>query len=238
MTALQSDRLPRSAHADLAAGMRAMVPWLLAVTPFGLVIGVSAGKADLPTLAGWLTGPLLYGGSAQIAAIELLHAGAAPLVVVVTALAINLRLVLYSAAIAPYWRATPWWWRLLASYLLVDPSFVVGIERYARDGARRSTHAYYLGGAAVLWVTWLAVITIGALAGTKLPAGLGLEFLVPLYLVGQVVPKLSGTSTRRAVITAVAVALLAQSAPMHLGIALAILAGIGAGVIRPSKGTR
>jgi predicted branched-subunit amino acid permease len=236
MTALQSDRIPRAARADLIAGVRGMVPWLLAVTPFGLVIGISAAKANLPTLAGWLTGPLIYAGSSQVAAIELLHAGAAPLVVVVTALVINLRLVLYSAAVAPYWRQTPWWWRLLASYLLVDPSFVVGIERYARDGARRSAHIYYLGGAVALWVTWLAAITVGALAGAKLPAGLGLELLIPLFLVGQVVPKLAGTATRRAVIAAVAVALLAQSAPMHLGVALAILAGIGAGLTRSSKG--
>jgi predicted branched-subunit amino acid permease len=237
MTAVLTDSSPRTRRGDLLAGGRAMVPWLLAVTPFGMVIGVSAAKANLPTLAGWLTGPLIYAGSSQVAAIELLHAGAAPLVVVVTALVINLRLLLYSAAVAPYWRATPWWWRLLACYLLVDPSFVVGIERYARDGASRCAHAYYLGGAVVLCVTWLAAITIGALAGAKLPAGLGLEFLIPLFLVGQVVPKLAGNATRRAVIAAVAVALLAQSAPMHLGVAVAILAGIGAGLTGSSKGT-
>lgn len=241
MTALLTDQSPRTGRSDLLAGVRGMLPWLLAVTPFGLVIGVSAARADLPTMAGWLTGPLIYAGSSQVATIELLHAGAAPLIVVITALVINLRLVLYSAAIAPYWRQTPWWWRLLASYLLVDPSFVVGIEKYARDGGRSSSHAYYLGGAVALWVTWLAAITLGALAGARLPAGLGLEFLIPLFLVGQVVPKLASTATRRAVVAAVAVALLAQSAPMRLGIALAIVAGIAAGLTHrstTSKGAR
>src|SRR5262245_9661773 len=114
---------------DLIGGARAMAPWLLGVVPFGMLIGVSAAQASIPTAAGWLTGPTIYGGSAQIAAIQMLDAGAAPVAVIVTVLVISLRFVLYSAALAPYWRNTPLWWRLLGGYLLVDPSFVVGIER-------------------------------------------------------------------------------------------------------------
>jgi predicted branched-subunit amino acid permease len=219
-----------SHHRDLLAGARAMVPWLLAVTPFGLVIGVSASNAQISTLAGWMTGPLIYGGSAQIAAIELLDAGAAPVAVIITALVINLRLVFYSAAIATHWRGTPWWWRLLGGYLLVDPSFVVGIDRYGQPSDRLRAHSHYLGAAVTLWVAWLAAIATGALAGAQLPPALHLEFVIPLFLVGQVVPKLRATTTRRAALTAAAVALLAFSAPMHLGVAVAIAAGIAAGL--------
>ena len=43
---------------DLAAGAKAMLPWLTGIVPFGLVIGVSAARADIPTFAGWLTGEL------------------------------------------------------------------------------------------------------------------------------------------------------------------------------------
>lgn len=216
---------------DLLAGVRAMVPWLFGVTPFGLVIGVSAVKADIPTLAGWLTGPVIYGGSAQVAAIGMLDAGAAPYAVIITALVINLRLVLYSAAMAPHWSGTPWWWKLLGGYLLVDPSFVVGIDRYGQPGDGLRAHAHYLGGAVALWVTWLVAIGVGALAGAQLPTGLHLEFVIPLFLVGQVVPKLAVSTTRRAALTAAAVALLAFSAPLHLGTAIAIVAGIAAGLV-------
>ena len=58
-----------------------MVPWLAGVVPFGLVIGVSAAQADIPALAGWLTGPLIYAGSSQVATIGMLDARAAPMVV-------------------------------------------------------------------------------------------------------------------------------------------------------------
>jgi predicted branched-subunit amino acid permease len=201
------------------------------VVPFGLVIGLSAAQADIPTLAGWLTGPLIYPGSSQVATIGMLDAGAAPVVVVVAALVINIRLILYSATMARHWRGTPLRWRFLAAYFLVDPSFAVGLDGYARRIDRGRAHAHYLGGAVLLWVSWLTAIGIGATAGAGLPTWLHLEFVIPLYLVGEVVPKLTAPALRRTIFAAAAVASLAVSAPLHLGIALAIAAGIIAGLV-------
>src|SRR5690606_38392389 len=144
---------------EAASGVRAMVPWLLGVAPFGLVVGVSAAQAGIPTLVGWATGPIIYSGSAQVATIELLDGGATPLVVVATALAINLRLVLYSGAMAARWRGQPRWWRMIAAHLLVDPSFAVGTARYQRPGGDGvPAHAHFLGGAVALWCTWVTAI--------------------------------------------------------------------------------
>jgi predicted branched-subunit amino acid permease len=228
MTAVTVAPIGSARVGDFAAGARAMVPWLAGVTPFGLVIGVSAAQADIPTLAGWLTGPAIYAGSSQVAAIEMLDAGTAPIVVVITALVINLRLILYSGAIAAHWRGTPRWWRAVAAYLLVDPSFAVGIDRYQRPGDSTDAHRYYLGGAITLWIAWLLAIGAGATLGAQLPAALHLEFVIPLYLVGEIVPKLADRATRRAALTAAVVAVVAISAPLHLGVVFAIVAGLGA----------
>jgi predicted branched-subunit amino acid permease len=213
----------------VASGVRAMAPWLVGVAPFGLVIGISASQAHIPTGAGWLTGATIYGGSAQIAAIQMLDVGAAPVAVIVTVLVINLRLVLYSAAMSAYWRGTPLWWRLVAGYLLVDPSFVVGIDRYPAEPVRRRAHAHYLGGALVLWAGWLVAIAVGATLGASVPAGLHLELLVPLFLVGEIATKLRLAPSRWAVLVSAGVALAALAAPMHLGIAIGIVAGMTAG---------
>lgn len=215
---------------DLLAGARAMAPWLVGIVPYGLVIGVSAARADIPTAAGWLTAPLIYSGSAQVATIELLDAGAAPLVVVATALVINLRLVLYSATMAQHWQGTPRWWRALAAYLLVDPSVAVGVDGYRHATDRGRGHLHYLGGAALLWVVWLAAIGVGATAGTRLPAALRLDFVIPLFLAGEVAARLDDRATRWAVAVAVAIAVGAVSAPMHAGVMLAIAAGVAAGL--------
>jgi predicted branched-subunit amino acid permease len=222
----------------MIAGARAMLPWLMGIAPYGLVIGVSVSRADMSTAAGWLTGPLIYSGSAQVASIELLDAGATPLVVVGAVLAINLRLVLYSATMAPHWQGTPRWWRALAAYLLVDPSFAVGVDGY--DGAaadRRRGHRRYIGGALALWITWLAALSVGVTAGARLPSGLRLEFVIPLFLVGEVVPRLTDRPTQRAVAVAVAVSLVAMTAPLHLGPILAMGAGVAAGLRTPEDGS-
>ena len=215
---------------DLIGGARAMVPWLMGVAPYGLVIGVSASRADMSTFAGWLTGLFIYSGSAQVASIELLDAGAAPLVVVGAVLAVNLRLVLYSAAMAPHWQGTPRWWRALAAYLLVDPSLAVGVDGYEGAAGSRRGHRHYIGGAVALWITWLVAISVGVTLGARLPSSLRLEFVIPLFLVGEVVPRLTDRSSRRAVTVAVAVSLLAMAAPLRLGPILAMGAGIAVGL--------
>ena len=229
MSAVVTSAEPGS-RAHYLGGARAMVPWLAGIVPFGLVIGVSASRADIPALAGWATGPLIYGGSAQVATIEMLHAGAASAVIVVTALVINLRLVLYSGAIAGRWRGTPWWWRLTAAYLLVDPSFVVGSDGYQRHDDVAAGHRHYLGGAVLLWVAWLVAIGVGVTLGAQLPAALRLELIVPLYLLGEVAHRLGDVASRAAVLTAGAVAAVALGAPLHLGVLLAISSGLVAGV--------
>jgi predicted branched-subunit amino acid permease len=79
-------------------------------------------------------------------------------------------------------------------------------------------------------VCWLAAIGAGATAGAGLPAWLHLEFVTPLFLVGETVPKLANPALRRAIFAAATVSLLALSAPLQLGIVLAIAAGITAGL--------
>lgn len=223
---------------DLVAGAKAMLPWLTGIVPFGLVIGVSAARADIPTLAGWLTGPLLFGGSAQIAVIDLLDAGAAPAVVIGAALAINLRLVLYSATMAPHWRGMPRWWQGLAASVLVDASVAVGVDGYERATNRRRGHLHYFGGAGVLWVAWVTAIAVGATAGARVPGALHLELVIPLFLAGEVVARLTTRAAAHAAATAACVGALSVGVPLHLGPMLAVGAGVAAGLCADRRSDR
>jgi predicted branched-subunit amino acid permease len=150
-------------------------------------------------------------------------------------LVINLRLILFSAGMAKYWRGTPMWWRLLGGYLLIDPSFVVGMQGYGERADPRRGHAHYLGGAAVLWVGWLVAIAAGATVGAQLPAWLHLEFLIPLYLIGQIVSNLREPRALRTVGAAGVVTVLSLAAPLHLGTAIGIVAGVLAGSQRRAR---
>ena len=215
------------------AGARAMATWLPGMATYGLVVGVAAGKSDVPALAGWLTGPLVYSGGAQVAAVGLLDAGAASLIVVATVLAINARLLVYSAASGARWRDTPRWWRALACYLLVDPSFAVGADGYARADAEGGTasavaeaHDHYMGAAVTLCATWLLASGVGVLTADALPAGLELAFVVPLFLLGETQRRTTDRTAVRAVVVAMTVATVGRALPLHLGVLTAIAAGL------------
>ncbi len=218
---------PTTARTHLLSGARAMLPWLVGVVPFGLVVGITVGSSSIDHGAGLATGVTIYSGSAQLAAISLLDQGAAPIVAVATVLAINARLVFYSASMAPNWRRTSPWYRATASYLLVDPSYAVGAAGYERHPGGRG-HLHYLGAAVTLWVAWQAAITVGFLAGAGVPESLQLEHAIPLFLVAEL-----GNGTRgRPAVTAAAVgalvATVAHGLPLHVGPLLGIVAGIAA----------
>lgn len=215
----------------LAGGARAVAPWLLALVPYGFVIGVSAGRGGIPAFAGWLTGPLIFSGSAQVITIELLRAGAAPLVVIVAALAANLRLVLYSATLARHWKATPLRRQALAAYALVDPTLAVAVDAFEREGAPRA-RAHYAGAALALWVAWISAITAGVVIGTELPAGLRLDFVIPLFLLGEVVRRATTRAAQRGVLLAVVLAVACTQLPLHTGVLAAIAGGTVAALMR------
>ena len=229
-----------SAAADRRAfldGVRAMLPLLLGVAPFGLVIGVTVAELGLPHLAGWSLGWLVYAGSAQLAAVGLLAGSASAAVVIASVAVINLRLALYSAAMARHWRGTSTAWRLIAAYLLIDPSFAVGTQSYDGSRPRRQAHLHYLGAALVLWVGWLTMIGVGVTAGATMPPELRLESLGPLYIVTLVVLSARTVAARVGVAVAVVTAVVASLLPLHLGPAVGMGAGLLAGslVLRRSS---
>jgi len=225
------------ARADLLDGARAMLPLLLAVTPFGLVFGVTLSESGAPHLAGWSTSWLVYGGSAQIAAVGLVGQGASALVVVASVAVIQLRLAVYGTALAPHWRGTSRTWRGLAAYLLVDPSFLVGTRSYDGQRPPRSAHLHYLGGAVLLWAGWQAVTAVGLTAGAVVPAGLDLDFVAPLYLVALVVPAARTPAVRWAASTAAVTAVAATALPLQVGPAVGMVAGllVGARLLRSER---
>jgi predicted branched-subunit amino acid permease len=148
-------------------------------------------------------------------------------VIVLTAMAINVRLLFYGAAIAPRWRATSARWRALAAAVLVDGTFAVGMAAYD-DPSCAAPHAHYLGGATAVAAVWFSAIAAGIALGAQVPAALGLGVVAPLFLTGELVTR---ASTRPAVVAALAggaVALAAGSLPHHLGIVAGLAAGVTA----------
>jgi predicted branched-subunit amino acid permease len=202
-----------------------MLPLLAGVAPFGLVVGATVAASSLDPWVGWSTSWTVYGGTAQLSAVTLLDAGAPLLVLVATVVVVNLRLVVYAAALAPHWRGSPWWWRALACYLLVDPSYAVGAQHVAGDPTPEDHRAHYVGAGLTLWVGWLLCCGLGIAIGDQItdlvPAGLVSE----LMLVSLVAPALQGRGRRAGIAVAAAIAVPLLVLPLGTGVLVAAVAG-------------
>lgn len=216
-------------------GMRAVFPALPANVPFGLVAGVVAVDVGFSSLEGVLLSGLWFAGAAQLAAMELLGENAPLLVVLVTALVVNARYVMYSAAIAPYFDEFSRPMRWLASFFLLDVTFALAVTEFESDSTRDDL-SFYLGAAIPLWGVWTGASIVGVLLGARIPPAWGIDFAIPLVFLALLAPSIEG----RASIVAAAVggvgATLGAGIPLNLGLIIAALCGVVAGVLQAELG--
>ena len=91
-----------------------MVPFAVGYVPFGLLVGATAAQGSDPA-AGWAGTWTIYGGSAHLAALNLVSAHATTATAIAAGVLVNLRLLAYATAVSPLWAWTRWPWRLAAA---------------------------------------------------------------------------------------------------------------------------
>jgi 4-azaleucine resistance transporter AzlC len=217
---------------EFAGGVRAVLPILLGVVPFGLIFGALAVGSGMAAAAAQAMSVIVFAGSAQFIATELIAQGTPWLIVIVTAAIVNLRHMLYSASIAPHLRALPFRWKATLAYLLTDEAYAVAFGRYLHmDQGGRFGHWYFLGAGLALWSTWQMSTAAGILLGALVPPAWSLDFALPLTFIAIVVPALRDRPALIAAIVAALTAVLAFTMPLKLGLITAVASGIVAGLI-------
>ena len=220
-------------------GLRAVLPLLLGVTPFGVIYGVVALQSGIAPLAAMAMSSIVFAGSAQFLLAQLVGAGA-PLLLSAGAVGlVNLRHALYSASVAPMLAHLPRRWKLLLAYLLTDEAYAAAIPHLLEAGlsSKSSTSAHWIlcGSGFGLWAGWQLSTLAGVLIGAQLPANLGLEFALPLTFIAIVVPMISSTALLSAALAAAAVAVALAALPYKIGLFLAALAGLVVGVVMTGR---
>jgi 4-azaleucine resistance transporter AzlC len=213
-------------------GCRDSVPMIVGILPFGLIYGALASLAGLSLWQALGMSLLVYAGSAQFIAISLLSLGSGMLVILLTTLVVNLRHVLYSAALQPYVGQLGQTWRVPLAFGLTDETFAVVQRRYLSRGMTEHGQWYHAGVALALYLSWISSSLVGALFGHSVPnlAGWGLDFAMLATFIGIVVPALRSQPQIAAALVAAAVALLCHAWPYKLGLMAAALSGIAIGV--------
>ncbi|MFY0636245.1 MAG: AzlC family ABC transporter permease [Vannielia sp.] len=219
---------PKKAY---ASGIRAGLPFLIVVVPFGAIFGVIGMEAGLNLVEVMGFSVLVIAGGSQITALQLMQDNAPTVIVLATALAVNARMAMYSASMAPHVGTAPLWQKALISYLLVDQSYAASVLKYEEKPQWdvRTKVAYFLGTITPVAPMWYLGTLAGALAGTAIPESWSLDVAVPLAFLAIVAPGLRTPAHMAAAFVALVASLLLAWMPFSTGVIVAGMLGMVAG---------
>lgn len=220
-----------TAKSAYAAGFGAGLPFLIVVVPFAMIFGVIGTEAGLGLVEVMAFSVLVIAGGSQITALQLMQDNAPTLIVLATALAVNARMAMYSASLAPHLGPAPRWQKLLISYLLVDQSYAASVLKYEQQPqwSVREKTAYFFGTISPVAPMWYLGTLAGALAGQAIPESWSLDVAVPLAFLAIVAPGLRTPAHMIAAFTALVASLLLAFLPFSTGVILAGVLGMIAG---------
>ena len=206
-------------------------PFILVIIPFASLFGVLASEAGLSVVETMAFSIVVIAGAAQFTALQLMQENAPTVIVLISALAVNLRMAMYSASLTPYIGAASLWQRALCAYLTVDQSYVVGVSKFERepDMTVAARVSYFLGAVTPIVPLWYLFTYVGAVLGAQIPDSWALDFAIPITFLAMIAPMFRTAAHVVAALIAVVVALLAAGVPYSLGLIIAGIAGMMAG---------
>jgi len=208
--------------------LRRAVPLFIPAIPFALVLGVAITESAMPTAVAWSTNLFVFAGASQLATVSL-AATATWVTLVATAAVINLRHVMYSAALSPRFNDQPKWFRWIGPFFLIDQLFALSSVRV--ELSSRDWRHFYLTAGIFYFVSWTLTVTLGMLVGSAIPTEWRLDVAPAIMFSGLVVLGLTNRPGIVAAITGAGVCLLALDAPNNGGILVGAISGVAAGYL-------
>lgn len=217
-------------------GVQATPPWRMAAVDttavasgmiaFGLVLGITIHTLGRDAAAGIIGAAGVYGGSAQLTTVTLLSQGSALLLAVLSGVVVNLRLLLYSAALGERFAGQPRLFRWLAPHLIIDQTFLMSQRRAELTG--QAFRRYWLWLGALVLVVWCSSVAAGELLAPVLPPMPHLSLVCTAMFLGLLVPRLRTRPAVTAALTGFGTAALAGSLVPELGIVAGAVCGVAA----------
>lgn len=207
-------------------GLCAALPFTVIVVPFGMLFGVVATEAGLQVWETMVFTLAVFAGASQFAAIQTMQEQAPVAIVLVTALAVNLRMVMYSVALAPHYGGTPRWTRAVMSYFLVDQTFATAMVEFDKNPGLTVAEkvGFFFGSVTPIAPVWFAASLGGALVGRAVPDAWALDFALPITFLAMVAPMLR--SLPHVVAAGLSILLSLALAWMPFGTGLLVAAGL------------
>jgi len=232
---LPAERLDERArrNAAMREGFMAVLPILVATFTWGTVTGVAMVKSGLTENAALAMTLLVFAGSAQLSSLPLIATGSPVWLIFLAGLVVNLRFIIFGAALYPYFRNLSWKKRLAYGYFTTDTAFVLFMPKFgdAKVKGTQEQQWFFLGAIAPGWLTWQVSSIVGIYLGAMVPDTWSLDFAAVLALMAVAVPLASSRPVLVAIMASGWVAWLTQLLPLRLGLAISVVAGIVAGML-------
>lgn len=215
------------------AGLREAFPALVATATWGFVTGIALVKSGLTEAMATLMTLLVYAGSAQLTSLPLIESSAPLWLIFAAGLVVNIRFIIFGAALQPFFRHMSWPKRLGLGFFSTDISFVLFMGRYGDSKERGGIDQlwYFLGVMGPVWFAWNAFSLLGIYFAGLVPPSWSLEFAAVLALMAIIVPLVKTRPMAMCLLVAGVIAWLGQPLPLRLGLAAAVLGGVVAGVV-------
>lgn len=224
---------PTTTKSQFLRGIGTGLPFVLVIAPFGALFGVVATEAGLNVAETMGFTALVIAGAAQFTALQLMSDSAPVLVILATSLAVNLRMAMYSASLAPWLGAAPVWKRAVIAYMTVDQTYACSVAEYeARPNLSLSQRiAFFAGVSLPIVPLWYGATLAGALVGAGIPESFALDFALPITFIAMLGPMLKTLAHLGAALVSVVLALAFADLPAGIGLLLAGLAAMCTGAV-------
>jgi predicted branched-subunit amino acid permease len=202
------------------------------IVAWGVVTGMAMVKSGLTLWQALGMTFIVFGGSAQLAALPLIAMHSPPVLIFLTALMVNLRFLIFSAAVAPHFAHLAWTRRVWYGYFNADVTMAFFPQRFPDAGsAPAGKLGYFCGVSYSNWVAWQVGSVTGILLAGAIPDQWGIGFAGTLALLAITIPLIINLPALVGVVVASVVGVLGASFPYRLGLLLAIVLGMTAAMI-------
>jgi predicted branched-subunit amino acid permease len=211
-------------------GFRACAPTMPGIFAWGMVTGMAMMKSGLTIWQALGMTFIVFAGSAQLASLPLIAANAPIWVVFVTAMVVNLRFVIFSAAIAPHFGHLPWYRRIWHGYFNADITMALFPRQFPAETVAQPVGkvGFFNGIGYSNWCAWQAGSVIGILLASQIPESWGIGYAGTLALLAITIPLTINAAAFVGVVVASVVAVAAAGLPYRLGLLLAVVIGMTA----------
>ncbi len=230
---IKQDACPQP-RARFLRGLRLGLPIFLGYAPIGAAFGIVARGLGFSPLQAAICSGTALAGAGQLIALQLLGAGAGAAAVVITTAIVNLRYILFGAALSQHVMGLSLKQQAFLAFTLTDETFAVNIDDSRRG---RADFASMAGVGVIAWSGWVVGTTAGALLAGVIgdPTRFGVQFAMPAMFTALLVAQ---AEDRSHVITAMVAAvfsvvlMVALPDPWYLIIAPVLAAAAATAVTR------